>query len=103
MVVSNNVLLPDGPVFSVRVRHVNGLDVDWFIGLSNITGKVEYLRYQAAETNEDLPDVQQGPRPNGGGGTPVPEGRPRHPVQPPDGNTIPVQQRACEIYPEMCQ
>lgn len=47
MQVTSTKEFPIGPLYSIRVFHVAG-PVDWLIGFNRITGKVEYLNYQAA-------------------------------------------------------
>ncbi|MGN7293301.1 hypothetical protein [Rhizobium sp. SAFR-030] len=53
--------LPAGPIFTVRVTHQSGFLVDWFIGFSNYTGKVEYLTFVAASPASPAPTIQDGP------------------------------------------
>jgi hypothetical protein len=82
---------PAGPVFSVRVSHQGGTTADWFIGLSNVTGRVEYLNFQAAQSNtpitpQTLPDQQSG---NGGN---IPN------TQTPK----PTSNKGCDKFPGMC-
>lgn len=60
--------LPAGPVFSVRVTHQNGQLVDWFIGLSNFSGRIEYLSFAAASQQSVKPSIAAGPK--GGGKIP---------------------------------
>jgi esterase/lipase superfamily enzyme len=86
----------DGPVFSVRVSHQGGTKADWFIGLSNLSGKVEYLNFQAAQsttpvTPQSLPQHQSAD----GGNIPNPT---------PSGSTSPNQPptQGCKMFPSMC-
>jgi len=67
MQVINGNQLPAGPVFAVRVTHQSGIIADWYIGLSNYTGKVEYLNYVAASADTPLPDAHEGPTNDDGG------------------------------------
>lgn len=66
-------LLPAGPVFAVRVTHQNGAVADWFIGLSNWTGRVEYLTFVPAAANSASPTISAGPvRSDGSSGGSIP-------------------------------
>jgi len=93
MVVANNSMLPDGPVFAVRVTHSSGIVADWYIGLSNFTGRVEYLTFTGA--GAAMPNASQGPVDNSGQPTgKIPE------VVPPVVNTSVPE---CDLYKAMCQ
>lgn len=80
---------PAGPIYQIRVQHQSGA-VDWFIGISQFTGRIEYLNYQAAQPGPP-PDIDSGPKPDGGP-SPGPDSNPG-PNDPSDG---------CSLYPSMC-
>lgn len=81
---------PIGPLFAIRVRH-QMTTVDWFIGMNQFTGRVEYLNFQQAQGGTPPPDIETGPRPGGsGGGVPTPPGTG-------DGDD------GCTLYPSMCE
>jgi hypothetical protein len=80
---------PAGPVFSVRVSHQGGTTADWFIGLSNFTGRVEYLNYQAAQSNTPI-TPQTLPNHRSDGGDNIPNPPPKTPT------------KGCEMFPTMC-
>jgi hypothetical protein len=87
---------PAGPVFSVRVSHQGGTKADWFIGLSNFSGKVEYLDFQTAQsttpvTPQSLPQHQSGD----GGNIP-------NPTPPGSTSANQVPTKGCEMFPSMC-
>jgi hypothetical protein len=97
MQVTNVQMMPAGPVFALRVNH-GPIAADWFIGLSNYTGRVEMLTFQDARTAMP-PPVLQGPAPGpnmqtGGTLPPPPVATP-----PPSG----PRPQGCELYPVMCQ
>lgn len=89
---------PIGPLFVVRVFHPN-MAVDWFIGFNQFTSKVEYLSFQAAQTQ--TPTISTGPTapiggsPNPGGGSPGGG-------SPPSGGSSGGGD-GCDLYPAMCQ
>lgn len=92
---------PIGPVYSVRVTHVAG-PVDWFIGFSQATGRVEYLTYQTV-TSGVLPSVVNGPdsTKNLGGVLPLESPPPNEPPRP-GGETQTELEKACSKFPQMC-
>lgn len=84
--------MPAGPVFAVRVTHQSGAVVDWFIGLSNWTGRVEYLNYVNASAAAPAPTIDAGPVDDqGDSGGEI--------VQPPPPDDGPD----CKIWGTMCQ
>ncbi len=94
MQVINVNQLPAGPVFAVRVRHQSGIVADWYIGLSNYTGRVEYLTFVGASAGSALPDANVGPV--NAQGTDISEI-----AQP---NVTPVNQSSdCKLYKTMCK
>lgn len=78
---------PAGPLYQLRVQHPS-ITVDWFMGVSQFTGRIEYLNYQAAQGGPP-PKIETGPNPDGG---PSPAPNPE-PGQKDDG---------CALYPSMC-
>jgi hypothetical protein len=108
MQVLDQQVLPNGTVWVVRVVHLTGATVDWFIGINRL-GKVEVLTFQNPQ--QAAPSVATGPvLPLGGGiptapapATPTPVSpAPSPPAQPPTGgggNT----NAGCALYPAMCQ
>lgn len=97
MQVINVNQLPVGPVFAVRVSHQSGTVADWYIGLSNVTNKVEYLTFVAANMNAPLPDAHRGPVGQDGkdrGQIPQPAQ-----AQPPPDDAP----SECKVFKTMCQ
>lgn len=88
MQITGSDQFPQGPVFSIRVRHQNGRAGNWFIGINQQSGRVEYLSFQLVAESEPLPKVEVGPRPNAFTAGSSPSHRPSM-----DG---------CRLYPSMC-
>lgn len=94
MHVINVNQLPAGPVFAVRVNHQSGIVADWYIGLSNYTGRIEYLTFVAANAGSPLPDAHVGPV--DAQGTDISE------IKQPD--VTPANQSSdCKVYKTMCK
>lgn len=94
MQVNNVVQLPAGPVFAVRVTHQSGIVADWYIGLSNLSGRVEYLTFVAASATAPLPDVSKGPVDQAGnkGGQ----------IAQPQVVVGPTASKDCKVFKTMC-
>ncbi len=95
MHVTGQQPFPAGPVYAVQVQHQGGV-TNWFIGISQLTSRIEYLNFEISGTGPGPtappPDVSRGPQPNptpgGGGGTPP---------QPTPGGSD-----GCRLFPSMC-
>ncbi len=87
MQIVGSQIFPIGPLYVVRVQHAN-ITADWFIGFNQITQRVEFLNFQAAQTGSQPPQPADPhpPRPTGG---PSPS--------PPAGTSD-----GCQKYPAMC-
>lgn len=93
--VTGQQQLPAGPVYAVRVQHQTNQATDWYIGISQHTGKVEYLNFQITPSSAPPPRVGTGPAPNppsASGGSPPS-------TQPPTA----ASSDGCRLYPAMCQ
>jgi hypothetical protein len=103
--------LPNGWVYAIRVVHLNGGAVDWFIGINKFTRKVDYLNYQTAQAT--LPSVSTGVV-NGGqivppaGGSMPPNSGGTMPAGGDGGNSTPApappakKRDECDMFPAMC-
>lgn len=89
---------PVGPVFLVRVTHQVGGQVDWFIGISRFTNRVEYLAHQPAQGGTS---IVNGPAPDAQG--PIPTQPNPAPAPNPNPNPGGAQPEGCDVYPTMCQ
>lgn len=87
MQIMSQQQFPAGPIYQIRVMHT-GAVADWFIGISQFTGRVEYLNYQAAQQGTPAPDIRTGPAPDGG----------PSPAPGPDADS----DDGCSLYPSMC-
>lgn len=90
MQVMSQQQFPAGPVYQIRVQHPSTA-VDWFIGISQFSGRIEYLNYQAAQGPP--PDISTGPTPDGG---------PSPPPDTPPTNEPSDDTDGCTLYPSMC-
>jgi len=112
MQVIEQQALPNGMVYAIRVVHAYGSSVDWFIGINQFTGKVDYLNFQTAQ--QALPSVSIGPvnggaipMPAGSGATSggsAPAGGDRvnlPPAQPPPKKPE-GKGDGCDLFPSMC-
>lgn len=86
LTVENQVMMPVGPLYSVRVEHSGGMQSIWRIGFSQISGQVEYINFQPLQ--------------------PIVGPEPLDP-KPPDPKPLPKPGRetldGCVIYKVMCE
>jgi hypothetical protein len=94
MQIMSQQQFPAGPIYQIRVSH-GATVVDWFIGISQFTGRVEYLTFQAASTVTPPPDINKGPSPGGGGPSGGGGGNPPDRGGGSGGD-------GCALYPSMC-
>lgn len=95
MEVIEQQMFPVGPMYAIRVTHQAG-PVDWYIGFSQASSRVEALTFKAATASAPPPEIS-----NPGPTSPSPSGRtggqptPRTPDDSGDDSD-------CELYPAMC-
>ncbi|WCS23897.1 hypothetical protein LOK46_22510 [Methylobacterium sp. NMS14P] len=65
LTVENQIMMPVGPLYSVRAEHASGTQSIWQIGFSRISGQVEYINFQPAQTSQGpkQPDPKTLPKP----------------------------------------
>ncbi len=63
--VESQVMMPVGPLYSVRVEHSGGIQSIWQIGFNRTSGQTEYLYWQPAQTDrgEKLQETKPLPKP----------------------------------------
>lgn len=87
MQVIQSQQFPIGPLYVIRVDHSSGIKADWFVGFNRVTGQVEYLNFQNAQSI--TPTIERGPSPTEGGPSTPPVDR---------GGSG----EGCDLYPAMC-
>jgi hypothetical protein len=96
MQIIGQQMFPIGPLYIIRVQHPS-VTVDWFIGLNQFTGQIQFLTFQPAAAT--MPTIATGPTPSGGGSAQsAPAPAPSAPTQ----SAPTPAPSTCSLYAGMC-
>ena len=112
MQVIDSAMFPAGPLYIVRVTHVAGSPVDWFIGFDKFSSQVIYLTFQSGSPGSS-PSVAAGADRNANLGLVKPPSKrdddasssdddPTKPDDEPKPSNKKKTTDSCKKFPQMC-
>jgi len=98
VVVSGQVQLPAGPLYSLVAQHQNGVST-WQLGISLYSNRIEYANFNVGSSVPQPLPSQPVPIPTSG--APQPGTAPNPPPNPPPAAS--ASSEACKKFPNLCQ